>query len=290
MTGNPIQVFDRNLVAARRKRFHSNHKDFSFLHDFSQKEFESRMKVIKKNFPRALQIGSFPEPPDTHTHGIKEFYQCDLFHHHNLSFIADEEFLPIAPHSMNLITSHLNLHTVNDLPGCLLQINQALCPDGLFMASVYGNDTLIELRHALSQAEMEIKGGISPRLHPFIDLRQMGSLMQRANFSLPVIDVERVCVTYDHITKLLNDLRYMAQGNALLQRAKTPLSPKIIRRANEIYHDLYPAEENRLRATFDVIFVLGWAPHSNQQKPLQPGSAKKRLADSLKTYEEKLPC
>ncbi|MCI5060298.1 MAG: class I SAM-dependent methyltransferase [Alphaproteobacteria bacterium] len=292
MTANPAQLFDRNLMAKRQTRFHSHRYDVSFLLDFSEKEMRSRLELIKKKFPIALQIGGNTPLSDNilTSHKIERFFTLNLTSSTNSSIVADEELFPFANKSLNLVLSHLQLHTINDVPGTLIQIKNSLAPNGLFMASLCGNDTLFELRDALAQAEMAIKGGLSPRIYPFADIRQIGALIQRAGFALPVIDIERVTVTYDHMLRLLKDLQHMGQSNALLQRPRSLLRRDIIERTQEIYLEKYSDPDGRLRASFDIIFMLGWAPHESQQQPLKPGSAKTRLADTLCAKEEKLPC
>ncbi len=205
-----------------------------------------------------------------------------------LGLLADEEALPFAPDSFDLIVSGLALQHVNDLPGALVQIRRALRPDGLFMACIVGGQSLTELRAALAAAEEEILEGVSPRVAPFVDLRDLGGLLQRAGFALPVTDVDTVTVRYDHLFALAHDLRAMGATNALTLRDKRGLRRTVLLRAAEIYAERFSDADGRVRATFDLVWLCGWAPHESQQKPLQPGSAKMRLADALKTSERKL--
>jgi hypothetical protein len=177
---------------------------------------------------------------------------------------------------------------VNDLPGALVQIRRALRPDGLFMACLVGGQSLNELRAALAAAEEEILEGVSPRVAPFVDLRDLGGLLQRAGFALPVTDVDTVTVRYDHLFALAHDLRSMGATNALALRDKRGLRRTVLLRAAEIYAERFSDADGRVRATFDLVWLSGWAPHESQQKPLKPGSAKMRLADALKTSEQKL--
>jgi NADH dehydrogenase [ubiquinone] 1 alpha subcomplex assembly factor 5 len=198
---------------------------------------------------------------------------------------ADEDFFPFAPCSLNLVVSALNLHTVNDLPGALLQINKSLKPDGLFIAAIMGGETLFELRRCLEEAELELTGGVSPRVAPFADKPQMGDLLQRAGFSLPVVDSDIVTVSYNSIFSLMRDLRRMGEGNATVGRHKTFTPRSLFLRAGEIYAEKFADPDGRIRASFEIIFLIGWAPHTSQQKPLRPGSAKTRLAEFLGTEE-----
>ena len=201
------------------------------------------------------------------------------------SVAADEEALPFRDASLDLVVSGLALQFVNDLPGVLIQIRRALKPDGLFVAALLGGETLTELRQSFAAAESEVEGGVSPRVAPFADLRELGALLQRAGFALPVTDVDRVTVRYDNVFDLMHDLRRMGAANALLARRRMPLRRATLVRMAEIYAERFADPDGRLRATFDIVWLSGWAPHPDQQKPLQPGSAKTRLADALGTRE-----
>lgn len=197
----------------------------------------------------------------------------------------DEEALPFAAESLDLVVSSLALHWTNDLPGALVQIRRALKPDGLFIASLLGGSTLTELRQALVAAEAEIAGGAGLRVSPFADAFDAAGLLQRAGFALPVSDVDRVAVRYDHPLKLLADLRAMGETNAMVERARQPLSRAVLARACAIYAERFAGPDGRIVASFDIVTMTGWAPHPDQQKPLKPGSAKMRLADALGAKE-----
>ncbi|MGO9358274.1 MAG: methyltransferase domain-containing protein, partial [Xanthobacteraceae bacterium] len=194
---------------------------------------------------------------------------------------AGEE-LGLAPQSLDLAVSALALQFVNDLPGVLAQIRRALKPDGLFLAALVGGETLTELRQTFAAAEAEIEGGLSPRVAPFADLRDLGALLQRAGFALPVTDVDRIVVRYDHALALMQDLRRMGATNVLVQRRRTPLRRATLMRAAQIYAERFADPDRRIRATFDVIWLSGWAPHASQQQPQRPGSAKASLAEVFK--------
>lgn len=198
---------------------------------------------------------------------------------------ADEEALPLADASLDLAVSALALQWVNDLPGTLAQIRRALKPDGLFLAALLGGDTLTELRQSFAIAEAEIEGGVSPRVAPFADMRDVGALLQRAGFALPVADIDRLTVRYDTPFGLMQDLRGMGATNVLLERRRTPLKRATLQRMAQIYAERFSDADGRLRATFDIVWLSGWAPHESQQQPLRPGSARTRLADALKTTE-----
>jgi SAM-dependent methyltransferase len=183
------------------------------------------------------------------------------------------------------VVSALALQFVNDLPGTLIQIRRALKPDGLLLAALIGGESLSELRLAFAEAESEVEGGVSPRVAPFADLRDLGALLQRAGFALPVTDVDRVTVRYATPLDLMHDLRRMAAGNVLMERRRVPLRRATLRRAREIYAERFADGDGRIRATFDIVWLSGWAPHESQQQPLAPGSARTRLADALRTQE-----
>jgi SAM-dependent methyltransferase len=199
--------------------------------------------------------------------------------------VCDEEALPFAHESIDLIVSTLALQFVNDLPGALIQIRRTLRPDGLFLGALAGGETLKELRDAFTRAEDEVRGGVSPRVAPFADVRDMGGLLQRAGFTLPVTDVDTITVRYSSVMTLLTDLRAMGATNILTDRSRTPLSPRLIARMAELYHELHADPDGKVRATFQIISVSGWAPAATQPKPLRPGSARTRLADALGTTE-----
>ena len=209
-------------------------------------------------------------------------------HARALGLIADEECLPFGTASLDLIASVLSLQSLNDLPGALAQMNRMLRPDGLFMAALLGGETLRELRTAFLEAESEMEGGISPRVSPFADVRDMGGLLQRAGFALPVTDVDKIEVAYPSPIALLQDLRAMGWTTALKDRRKSFLRRKTFFRMIEIYADRFADGRGKVTATFEIIHLTGWSPHESQQKPLRPGSARVRLADALQSKEVKV--
>src|SRR5712692_7596155 len=202
------------------------------------------------------------------------------------SVVADEEALPFRDASLDLVVSALALQFVNDLPGTLVQVRRALKPDGLFLAALAGGDTLTELRQAFAVAETEIDGGVSPRVSPFADVREMGALLQRAGFALPVADIDRIVVRYASPLALMHDLRRMGATNTLTERRRIPLRRATLKRMIEIYGERFADADGRVRASFEIVWLSGWAPHASQQRPLAPGSAKMRLADALNTREQ----
>ncbi len=289
-----IEIFDRKTVFRNRQRAAVNIENYNFLFDWALGNIHERLEIIKRDFPEALLIGARQSPAQIEniksakniaTITTMDIAPALLEKQPKPTIIADEEFLPLAPQSLDMVISNLGLHSVNDVPGALIQIKRSLKPDGLFIAAMFGGDTLTELRQCLSQAEMSVRGGISPRVYPFADKQQMGNVMQRAGLALPVIDSDIVTVTYENIFKLMADLRGMGESNSIIARDKTTLSKSVMMEAARLYQEQFSDPDGRIRATFEIIFLLGWAPHESQQKPLRPGSAKTELADALGTTE-----
>lgn len=281
-------VFDRALVRQRLARAHRQGLvDFLLRHAVA--DLELRLTPVLRDFELALDIGT---PGGEVAHYLREGRGIGHVVRAALAgvargegIIADEEALPFAHERFDLAVSLLGLHAVNDLPGALIQIRRALKADGLFIGCLLGGASLHELRTAFMQAESEIEGGASPRVAPFADVRDMGGLMQRAGFALPVADSESVTVRYDDPFALMRDLRGMGLTNALVARRRVPLKRAVLMRAAQIYAERFADPDGRLRATFECIWLSGWSPHESQQKPLRPGSAKMRLADALGTVE-----
>ncbi len=291
MSQDPI-IFDRALLRARRQRAMAQGA-VTFLLDHVARELGERLDGVLRRFELAVDLGTPGDQARRALAGsgkIGTLIAADPLAGARVSdaalkIAADEETLPFRDASLDLVVSALALHLVNDLPGTLIQVCRALKPDGLFLAALLGGDTLTELRQAFAEAEAEIEGGISPRVAPFPDLRDLGALLQRAGFALPVTDVERLTVRYASAFALMNDLRRMGAANALIERRRIPLRRNILMRMAEIYARRFADADGRLRATFEIIWLSGWAPHESQQKPLPPGSAKARLADALGTRE-----
>lgn len=279
------RVFDKVRIVRQRQRSHAaKHPSKYFLFDWSADQLLDRLSIVKRDFNTCLQLGGRgKDVRPAHSLFIRSSdFKLDT--KDNL-VVCDCEFLPFAKNSIDLITSSLDLHMVDDLPGCLLQIRQALRPDGLFLAAMLGGETLYELRDCLSQAELEISCGVTPRVSPFADKQQMGALLQRAGFSLPVVDSDILTVTYESLFHLMHDLRRMGEGNAILNRTKKFTPQSVFLRAAALYAQKYADPDGRIRVSFEIIFLTGWAPHDSQQKPLRPGSAQTRLADHLGATE-----
>jgi SAM-dependent methyltransferase len=292
-TAAPPVIFDRKLLRARRLRA-AAHGAENFLLDRAAEDLADRLQSVKRQFPQALDLGT---PGGALGQKLAASAQIGrLFSAEPLAHLrapetgpriaADEEALPFRDASFDLVVSALALHWVNDLPGTLLQIRRILKPDGLFLATILGGETLTELRQSLAEAEAEIEGGLSPRVAPFVEVRAMGTLLQRAGFALPVTDIDRLVVRYSDLAGLFRDLRAMGATNALAARRRKPLRRATIARAAENYGMRFADADGRLRATFDLLSISAWAPHESQQQPLKPGSARMRLADALGAKEQ----
>lgn len=278
-------IFDRTLLRARRARAAAL-GPATFLIDRVADDLAGRLAAVLRQFDIAADIGTPTDAARRALAGrVGTIVSADPAAAGTLAIAADEEALPFRDGSLDLAVSALALQFVNDLPGTLVQIRRALKPDGLFLAALIGGDSLAELREAFAQAESEIEGGASPRVAPFADLRDLGALLQRAGFALPVTDIDRVTVRYATPLALMHDLRRMGAANALAERRRTPLRRATLRRLLEIYAERFADTDGRIRATFEIVWLSGWAPHESQQKPLAPGSAKARLADALRTTE-----
>ena len=280
MSGTAI-VFDRALIRQRLARaLAAGYPDFLLAR--AADDLDERLAAVLRRFGRAADLGSALPV----TQPVLQAKADAVLHMAEASgsdaaIVGDLERLPFAPASLDLAVSLLALHGVNDLPGALIQIRRALKPDGLFIGCLLGGRTLQELRQVLLEAEAETSGGVSPRIAPFADLRDMGSLLQRAGFALPVVDSELVTVRYSDIFGLLRDLRALGWTNALADRRKSGLRRDTLARAAMLYAERHADADGRLRASFEMVWLSGWAPHESQQKPLRPGSAKARLADAL---------
>jgi SAM-dependent methyltransferase len=274
MSGAPV-IFDRQLLRARRARAAAL-GPATFLIDRVAVEITDRLSVVLRKFDTAADLGT---PTDVLRRALAGSVGTIL------DTSLEEEELPFADSSLDLVVSGLALQFVNDLPGVLVQVRRALKPDGLFLAALVGGASLSELREAFAAAEAEIEGGVSPRVAPFADVRDLGALLQRAGFALPVADVDRLVVRYASPLALMHDLRRMGATNALVERRRVPLARATLRRMMEIYAGRFADPDGRVPATFEIVWLSGWAPHASQQQPLAPGSAKARLADALGTLE-----
>ena len=294
MNEGPL-IFDRTLVRARRRRAAAL-GSADFLLDRVAQDLAERLGAVMRRFELAADIGTPGEALRaalSRLGSVSSILAVDAVHDARTPGVgdianliaADEEALPFRDASLDLVVSALALQFVNDLPGTLVQIRRALKPDGLFLAALVGGETLTELRQAFAAAESDIEGGASPRVAPFADVRALGDLLQRAGFALPVADSDRYTLRYATPFALMAELRRMGATNALVARRRTPLRRATLLRMAEIYRERFADADGRVRATFDIVWLSGWAPHPDQQKPLKPGSAQTRLADALGSQE-----
>jgi SAM-dependent methyltransferase len=282
-------IFDPERVRANRLRaLKQGDEKAAFLLDIAARELAERLAAVERHFDHTVELHGFTGlagrlAMETGKIGTLQRVETDtaFFQAGEPGLLAGLETVPLPTQSVNLILSPLAAHLTNDTPGLFIQIRQALAPDGLFMAAIPGAGTLQELRDVLLATEIELLGGASPRVIPFADVRDVGSLLQRAGFSLPVIDVENYTVRYASVFGLMRDLRAMGMTNPLVARSRNPLSRAFFLRAAELYAERYSDPDGRIRATFSIVYVSGWTPHESQQKPLKPGSAQKRLSDVL---------
>jgi SAM-dependent methyltransferase len=285
-----LTIFDRALLRQRRRRAAAL-GPATFLLNRVADDLAERLATVLRRFDLAVDLGTpggAVRNALARLESVGRIVAADVMPDTTRGEIfvaADEEALPFGDATLDLVVSALALQFVNDLPGVLVQIRRALKPDGLFLAALIGGETLTELRQSFAEAESDIEGGVSPRVAPFADLRDLGALLQRAGFALPVTDVDRVTVRYDSVFGLMHDLRHMGATNALIARRRTPLKRATLQRLAEIYAERFADDDGRLRATFEIVWLSGWAPHPDQQQPLKPGSAKARLADALGTRE-----
>ena len=278
MTSGPTAaplLFDRALLRARQSRA-CGLGAATFLLDRVAEDMAERLHAVLREFRDGADIGTAGEQVRNLLAGRVGSLASIIIPD------AESSGLGLAPESLDLAVSALALQFVNDLPGVLAQIRRALRPDGLLLAAMIGGDTLTELRQCFASAEAECEGGVSPRVAPSADLREIGALLQRVGFALPVTDVDRVVVRYDNAFALMADLRRMAATNILVERRRMPTRRATLLRMAQLYSERFADSDGRIRATFDVIWLSGWAPHVSQQQPLKPGSAKASLVEAVK--------
>lgn len=287
-----IRIFDRSLLRKRRDRAAAGFAAHDFLVREVAERLADRLEDVTRRFPLALDLGCHTgEMADTLTGrgGIETLVQCDLSPamaaraagNGRPTLAADEEWLPFADASFDLVLSCLSLHWVNDLPGTLVQIRRILKPDGLFLCAMLGGDTLTQLRQSLTEAEIAEEGGLSPRVSPFADVRDLGSLLQRAGFALPVVDTDTITVAYADPMRLLADLRGMGETNAVAEQRKTLTRRATLLHALSRYQEAFANADGRVEASFQVMTMTAWTPHPSQQQPLAPGAGQTSLAQAL---------
>jgi SAM-dependent methyltransferase len=286
-------IFDRALVRGRRERAVLGGDGADFLFAEVAGRLADRLTDVKRGFGVGVDLGSrggHMARAALATGRIERLYATDASPElaRRLpvpSVAADEEMLPFADASLDLVLSSLALHWVNDLPGTLVQVRRALKPDGLFLAAMFGGETLWQLREVLMEAELSVLGGVSARVSPMADLRDAAGLLQRAGFALPVADRDSLTVSYADAWALMRDLGRMGESNAVRLRALGPLRRAILAEAGRLYQERHGFADGRVRATFEILYISGWAPAATQQKPLRPGQAADRLADALGAEE-----
>jgi SAM-dependent methyltransferase len=297
-TPDPLLVFDRAVLRQRRDRAAPAWDRHAFLKREIAERLVERLDDVRRSFAVALDLGCHGDEVATALEGsrggtsksVGQLVRSDLSQGFAAraggpAVVADEEALPFAAKSFDLVVSAMGLHWVNDLPGTLIQIGRILKPDGLFLGAMLGGGTLWQLRQALAAAESEMAGGLSPRVSPFADLRDAAGLLQRAGFALPVADSETIEVEYENALALMRDLHAMGEGNLVLERRRGLAHRATLLKAAEIYGERFALSSGRITASFEVLFLHGWAPHPSQPKPLKPGSAAHRLAEALGTAE-----
>jgi SAM-dependent methyltransferase len=290
---DPLLIFDRQTLRLRRERAARGWQQHAFLKREIATRLVERLDDMRRTFPLALDLGCHGDEVAAALGDrtlIDRLVRTDIgpsfaLQAHGPALVADEEALPFAAGSFDLVLSAMTLHWVNDLPGTLIQIARVLRPDGLFLGAMLGGATLWQLRQSLAEAESEIEGGLSPRVSPFADLRDAAGLLQRAGFALPVADSETIDVEYDNALALMRELGAMGEGNLVAGRRRGLTRRATLVRAAEIYRERFARPSGRIAASFDVLFLHGWTPHASQAQPIRPGSASHRLADALGTHE-----
>ena len=284
------RLFDRRAVHRNRTRAMADRRFEPFLLDEVAERVADRLSDIRRPFPRVLELGSWRG----RLAGMlaQAGFAADLLVSVDpvadaldmgpgLKVLAEPELLPFADDSFDLVVSVMALHHVDDLPGVLVQLRRILAPDGLMLLAWLGGESLIELRTALMQAELDVRGGVSMLVAPFVDIQDAAALLQRAQVALPVADVDRITVSYAEPLALLHDLQAMGEGGALLDRPRGMFRRDVLLRAAQIYRERFAREDGRILATFDILYVTGWKPHDSQQQPARRGSAQVRLAEAM---------
>lgn len=285
------RIFDRDQVRKNRIRCRQVFHNHDFICDLAGREVADRLLDIRKEFATGIMNGAGRLSPETlssiaRNGGVQTLVTTDILAGQEQDLVLAEEELPFGKDSLDFIGSFLTLHTANDLPGALIQINYALRPDGLFLGAMFGGETLYELRQAMIHTETRLKGGVTPRVMPFADKQQMGALLQRAGFALPVVDSDIIEVTYNSLHDLLYDVRGMGESNVVSDRPLACPGKGFFQEVEKTYREHFADPQGKLTARFEIIYLIGWAPHATQQQPLRPGSAESSLAEALGTQEQ----
>lgn len=270
---SPPRLADRHALALHRKRAMANGPDAFFLFEHTQRLLEERLEEVNRTFTAPAVVSGLPDLWSTWWPTAR--------------MAADEAILHLEQGAHDLVAHLFALHWADDPVGQMIQCRRALAPDGMFVAAAFGGRTLSTFRECLRDAEVQLTGGLAPRVAPMSDLRDLGSLLQRAGFALPVADSVIVPVSYASVFDLMHDLRGMGETNALANRLRVCPSKRLFTLAEALYHERHAGSDGRITAEFEIIFLTGWAPHESQQKPLRPGSAEARLSDALDTEEHR---
>ena len=301
MEQTPPQIFDPTVWRYNRTRAAGGYAESAFLKELASARLAERLEIVRRAFTDILDLGCHTGQmgaalPSRLRSPSLVYIQTDSAP----GFVAraaaandfakdspvmTDELLPVQAASCDAVLSSLYLHWMNDLPGMLSQIRLALRSDGLFLANLLGGRSLNELRGCLAEAETEICGGISPRVMPMADIRDVGGLLQRAGFALPVADAELLTITYPDMFRLMADLRAMGGQNCLVGRVNHFTPRSVFMRAAELYQQKFSDSSGQITASIELITLTGWAPDASQPKPLRPGSASQRLAAALDTAE-----
>ena len=271
-----MKIFDRKILRNNRNKIADNWQNYNFIKQEAAFRIAELISDITKNFPRTLDIGCHKKELSASlqkTGKIETIISSDIAENMHPQIVCDEEFLPFKPDTFDLITSGLSLHHVNDLVGSLIQINNILKPDGFFAGLLFGTNTLKELRESITAASAKYNFPLSPRISPFLEIRDAGSLMQRSGFTLPVITSETILVKYDNPLKLMNDLRGMGESNILVQRSRNFMTKSHLSAIMDYYQSNFSGADNTIEASFEFITITGWKSHISQQKPAKRGSA-----------------
>jgi NADH dehydrogenase [ubiquinone] 1 alpha subcomplex assembly factor 5 len=297
VTGLPRPLFDAYAIARARKRALRSGREAPFLLSRAVDDLVERLALVRRTFARgAVHAAAGPWISRAlRTAGVGEVVSSTAIEDVLSAWeaadgpvlLAREDTVPFADGAFDFACSLLTLQTVDDLPGVLVQLRRALRPDGLLVVTLVGGRTLSELREAFLVAEAELEGTARARVAPFVDVRDLGGLLQRAGFALPVVDSDPITVTYASPLALIADLRSMGAGNPLADRHRGPIRRATLARMLEVYSERFSVPGGRVRATFELLTATGWTPHESQQKPLSPGSARMRLADALATPRPK---
>jgi SAM-dependent methyltransferase len=281
-------VFDRALIRRRRYAARRREKRPEFLETAIAAELNARLLAVSRNLDVIVLQGDTDGLPALAASGrpSSRMFLSDMVERRGCHLVLDDEALPLADASLDAFVHAGGLESVNDLPGTLVQIRRALRPDGLFLGAALGGDTLVELREAALAAELLISGGATPRVAPFVPVQEWGLLLQRAGFALPVADRDRLTVRYDSALDLIVDLKALGFSNPLVERSRAPVSRRFLSAIAESYARSHADSDGRVRASFEIVYLIGWCPHEDQPKPLRPGTAVARLADALGTSEQ----